>query len=104
MLIGGDRRPSTEKRLREHLQLNELLWIDTQHGDSYKTFEPYIARPEVAVVLLAIRWASHSHSGTETLCEKHGKPFVRSAGSLGSNQVAHQIIEQCGDRLRASAS
>ena len=63
-------------------------------------FEPYVARPEVALVLLAIRWSSHSFGDVKRFCDDHGKPMVRLPGGYGVNQVAAQILAQCGERLR----
>ena len=60
VLIGGDRRPASYEALRAAFNLDELFWISTREHQSIAGFEPYIARSEVAVVLLAIRWASHS--------------------------------------------
>jgi hypothetical protein len=63
-------------------------------------FEPAVARPGVAVVLLAIRWASHSYGDVKDYCDKYGKPMVYLTGGYNPNQVAHQILAQVGDRLR----
>jgi hypothetical protein len=102
VLIGGERRLDAEERLREQLKLKEVIWIETAHGDSYKTFEPYIARQNVAVVLLAIRWASHSFGETDKLCRKHGKLFVRLPAGYSPNQVAKRIMDKCRSQLQPS--
>ncbi|HVC98270.1 MAG TPA: hypothetical protein VND64_31655 [Pirellulales bacterium] len=33
-------------------------------------------------------------------CERHGKPLVRLPKGYNSNEVARQILEQCGERLQ----
>jgi hypothetical protein len=100
ILIGGDRRPAAFKAIKESLGLSELFWIETQDHDSIEKFEPYVARPEVAVVLLAIRWSSHSYGEVRAFCERFGKPLVRLPGGYNPNQVAAQIMSQCSDRLK----
>lgn len=60
-----------------------------------------MARSDVAAVLLAIRWSSHSYGDVKEYCDKYGKPLVYLTGGYNPNQVAHQILAQVGDRLRA---
>ena len=60
VLIGGSRRREAQESLRKALGLKELIWIETKEHQSVGTFEPLVARPDVALVLLAIRWSSHS--------------------------------------------
>ena len=65
-------------------------------------FEPDIARPEVALVLLAIRWSNHDYDNIKEYCDAYGKPLIRLPGGYNANQVAHHILSQAGTRLRAS--
>lgn len=102
MLIGGDERPHHKEALTKCFGLKELIWVSTSHGTPVKTFEPFVARQDVAVVLLAIRWASHSFGDVERFCNRYGKPLVRLPGGYSPDQVAHQILSQCSDRLRAA--
>ncbi len=102
VLIGGNCRPDTQEALRKALGLAELIWIETKEHQAVSSFEPTIARPEVALVLLAIRWSSHAFGEVRHSCERLGKPLVRLPGGYGANQVAAQIVAQCGDRLRES--
>lgn len=100
VLIGGHRRPESQQALREALGLRELIWVETREHEPIDTFEPYVARPEVALVLLAIRWSSHSHGEVQEFCQRHGKPLVRLPGGYSPNQVAAQIMQQCSQRLQ----
>jgi hypothetical protein len=100
ILIGGDRRPASDLALKDAFNLRHLLWIETREHQSIEGFEPYIARPDVAVVLLAIRWSSHSFGEVQEFCGRHGKPLVRLPGGYNPNQVAAQIMAQCSERLR----
>lgn len=99
VLIGGDRRPYAQESLKAAFGLEELIWLDTREHQSIDGFEPYVARPDVAVVLLAIRWSSHSFGEVKDFCDRHGKLLVRLPGGYNPNQVAFQILHQCGDRL-----
>lgn len=99
VLIGGDRRGGAYQVIKDAFGLKELIWIETREHQSIDGFESYVARPEVAVVLLAIRWASHSYGEVREFCDRHGKPLVRLPGGYGLNQVAAQIMSQCSGRL-----
>lgn len=100
VLIGGDRRREAQESLRKAFELDTLIWLQTKEHQSVETFEPLIARPEVALVLLAIRFASHGFGDAKQFCETHGKPLVRLPGGYSPNQVAAQILMQCSEQLR----
>lgn len=99
VLIGGIARPESKKMLEAALGLKELTWIETKEHQSIAAFEPAIARPDVALVLLAIRWSSHAFGDVKRYCDRHGKPMVRLPGGFGANQVASQILAQCSGKL-----
>lgn len=99
VLIGGARRPEAQATLRRALHLKDLIWIETREHQSIESFEAVIARPEVALVLLAIRWSSHSFGDIRQFCIRHGKPLVRLPGGYGLHQVAAQLISQCSELL-----
>ena len=99
VLIGGDRRPHTAEALKKAFGLSELIWIATRSHQSYTVFEPDVARPDVAAVILAIRWASHGFGEVKSVCDKYGKPLVRLPAGYNPNQVAAQLLSQAGERL-----
>jgi hypothetical protein len=101
VLIGGARRREAQATMRRALGLRELIWIETKEHQSIDSFEPMIARPEVAVVLLAIRWSSHAFGDVRMFCDRHNKPLVRLPGGYSPNQVAAQIVAQCSGKLEA---
>jgi len=105
LVIGGDPRREHAERLREAFGLADVLWPETsQTNPSFTAFEPLVARPEVAVVLLLIKL--NRHGITEELpavCERHGKPVVRLVGGYHPGQVAEQILKQVGKRLAGGA-
>jgi hypothetical protein len=98
-LIGGGRRPNALESLKTAFGLKELYWIETREHQSLEGFEAYVARPDVAVVLLAIRWSSHSFGDVKQFCDRHGKPLVRLQAGYHPNQVALQILSQWSERL-----
>ncbi len=102
VLIGGDRRPDAQDVLRAALHLKELVWIGTRAHQSIKGFESVIADPDVALVLLAIRWSSHAFGDAKQFCDQYGKPLVRLPGGYSPNQVAAQILAQCSGQLGGS--
>ena len=93
-------RQGAEQALESLFGLKKVDWIATAEHESILPFESHIARPDVAVVLLAIRWSSHAYGDVKRFCDKHGKPLVRLPAGYSPNQVAIQVLAQCGDRLR----
>ncbi len=99
VFIGGVPRPHNRERLRSAFNLAELDWVETREHQSIESFEYDIARPEVALVIVAIRWSSHSFEGAKEFCERHGKPMLRLKAGYSPNQVAEQIVRQCSEQL-----
>jgi hypothetical protein len=82
----------------EAFGLRELIWVEGR-DQTYQDFEPDVARPEVAAVLLAIRWSRHGFGEVKAFCDKYDKPLVRLPGGYSPNLVAHHILSQIGERL-----
>jgi hypothetical protein len=99
VLIGGLCRREAQDALETALGLKELIWIETREHQSIEAFEPAIARLDIALVLLAIRWSSHAFGDVKRFCDRHGKPLVRLPGGYGLNQVAAQVLAQCSGQL-----
>jgi hypothetical protein len=99
VLIGGQERPRSREALELAFELAELRWISTSSATSYTSFEPEIARPETALVILAIRWSAHSFENVKEYCERYGKPYVRLPAGYGPNRVAAEILSQASGRL-----
>jgi len=99
VLIGGVRRPEAQKLLTAALGLKELVWVETKEHQSIDRFESAIARTDVALVLLAIRWSSHGFGDVKQFCDRYGKPLVRLPGGYSPNQVAAQVVDQAGRQL-----
>ena len=99
VFIGGVPRPHNRERLRAAFALERLDWLETREHQSIAPFEVQIARPEVALVIVAIRWSSHSFEGAKEFCERHGKPMLRLKAGYSPNQVAAQVLAQCSAQL-----
>lgn len=101
VLIGGSERPLSKRMLERDLGLKEIRWLASRPHESIDSFIPEITRPDVDLVLLMIRFSSHSYGDLAEICAKYNKPFVRLPSGYGSSQVAHQILQQVSERLRA---
>lgn len=99
LLVGGHRRPQAQRALEEAFELEELIWPSTDKHESLSVFEPDVAKPGVAVVIMAIRWSSHSYGELKALCDKYDKLFVRLKAGYNANQVARAILDQAGIEL-----
>jgi hypothetical protein len=102
VMIGGDRRPEAEARLRDALGLGRLDWVATRSHESIDRFEPYVARSDVAVVVQMVLYSSHSVGEVSDFCRKHGKLFVRLTGGYNPNQFATRVLQQCSERLEGA--
>jgi hypothetical protein len=101
VLIGGVRKPGHMQALQDAFGLKEVVWVPTKEHQSVTKFEPFVRQPDVAVVVLAIRWTSHSYGEVKDYCEQYGKPFVRLKAGYNPVQVAAHILEQVSDQLPA---
>lgn len=100
VVIGGEARHDARRKLKDAFGLREVHWPASREHGRVSDFEPTVAQPRVSVVCLAIRWSSHSYEEVSDFCRTHGKLLVRLPGGYNPNQVAHQILQQVGERLR----
>lgn len=101
IVVGGKRDRRAEGRIRRAFRLKNLEWVETRKHESLSDIESMIGRPDVAVVVLLIKRSSHSFGPQlQEYCERHGKPLVRVKAGFHPSQLAEQIMNQCGDRLR----
>ncbi len=99
LFIGGNNREGQRLALKHAFKLEEVTWADTRAHQSTTPLHVAVARPEVSLVVLAIRWSSHSFGDVAAFCKEHNKLLVRLSGGYHPNQVARQILDQCSDRL-----
>jgi hypothetical protein len=104
LMIGGLRRANHQGALEQVFGLEALIWPDTRAHQSIEDFEADVRHERTALVLLAIRWSSHSFGDVERLCDRWGKPFVRLPAGYNPEQVAAQIIQQASGKLANSSS
>lgn len=91
------------RAIEDAFGLAKLIWVTTRPHEPLDLFVPYVKRDDVALVLLAIRWASHSYAEIADLCKRYGKPFVRLPGGYNPNQIASQIVAQAAGILGLEA-
>ncbi|MBI5365363.1 MAG: hypothetical protein HZA53_19455, partial [Planctomycetes bacterium] len=61
VVIGGIPRPEHMENLRATFELTEVVWPETSETKpTHVALEPYIARSDVAAVVLLIRWIRHA--------------------------------------------
>jgi hypothetical protein len=100
LVLGGDRRHEHQRKLQELLELSEALWPATKEdAPDVHSFEPLIARADVAAVVLLIRWSRHAFGQAAELCDKHSKPLVRVEAGYNVAQIARALVEQASFRL-----
>lgn len=99
VLIGGARRTEAHEAIRRAFDLKDLIWVETREHESIDHFEPSVARPNVALVILAIRWSSHAFGDVKAFCDRYDKPLLRLPRGYSPNQVAHEVLGQCSERL-----
>ncbi|MEM7311582.1 MAG: hypothetical protein AAF497_00380 [Planctomycetota bacterium] len=100
LLIGGDERPAKKRQIESAFGLKELIWNTTRAHSPLIVFESDVRKESVSVVLLAVRWASHSYlPSIKAICNELDKPLVVLPAGTNPNQIAHAIMEQAGDTL-----
>lgn len=104
VIIGGEKRPESRRALEEAFELGELLWVEIGDAGSIALIEPVLRRPDVALVLLLIRWCSHHITEqAPRVCREAGKPVVRVTAGYAPNAIARAIRDQAAILLGAAA-
>ncbi len=94
VMVGGAHRPLSREALVEAFELAELDWITSREHSSNEVFRASIAREETVLVLLLIRWSSHSYGGLKQMADGYGKKFVNLPRGYNPTQVAEEILRQ----------
>ncbi len=103
LLIGGDERPDHAQKLVQELGLKALRWLPTRAHQALAPIRQAASAGDVDLVLLAIRWASHSYGEVSQICSETNIPLVRLPAGLNPQQVAEQVFQQASKRLAANA-
>jgi hypothetical protein len=99
VMVGGDERPQHRKAIEDAFELRELRWVATRPHETHANIVPALTRDDVDLVLLLIRWASHSYSELRNECERCDTPFVRVPGGYNPRAIAHEVLKQVGQRF-----
>ncbi|MFO0938941.1 MAG: hypothetical protein U0798_20755 [Gemmataceae bacterium] len=99
-MVGGALRLPQQKAIIEAFDLRDLRWIPAIEPGMVPRYEQEIARPDVAVVLYAMRWTGAEYDEVKALCDKHRKPLVKLPRGYNPNQIASELLRQAGERLR----
>jgi hypothetical protein len=94
VMVGGANRPLSRQALIDAFELADLDWITSREHSSNENFRASIARDETVLVLLLIRWSSHSYGGLKQMSEEYGKRFVNLPRGYNPAQVAEEILKQ----------
>jgi hypothetical protein len=101
VFIANVPNPEARDRLILAFELADIDWIITREHQSIAGFESHVARPEVALVLLPIKWSSHSFGDVKRFCDRHDTSLVRLRAGYNPNMVAVQILAQASETLRS---
>ena len=94
VFIGGTPQPHLTERLQKKLQI-ELIWFETDHGDSLDRFNRYLNDEEVKLFLVYIPWCSHKHSlEFSRIARDAGKDFVRVTKGTSAASIARHVCDQ----------
>jgi hypothetical protein len=94
VIIGGANRPLSRQALIDAFELDDLEWITSREHEPLESFRASVVRPQTELVLLLIRWSSHSFGELRHLAQAHGKPFVCLPRGYNPAQVAEEILRQ----------
>lgn len=100
-LFARRERGPSKAALEQEFRLSALHWVELGEEDTVEALlEQEIVRPEVNLVLIAMRLPGPLYELFKDLCIRHKKPFVRLPNGYGPGQVAQQVLRQIGRRLR----
>lgn len=98
VFIGGQPTRHIIERYKRAFQVEDVIWGETSHGDSFERFLPLMKNPEVKLIVAYIPWCSHMHSTGDfaELARKEGKVFVRAPRGTNPDHMAATICQQAG--------
>lgn len=99
VLIGGEARVENRAALIEAFRLKDIVWLTISDDPTLIEIRTAVARPEVSVVLLLIRWARHRHGEAAEIARDLGKEFVRIPAGMNPRAIAAEIWDQSSEAL-----
>ncbi|WP_293912174.1 hypothetical protein [Deinococcus sp.] len=94
MIGGGVDNPAHVQRCQDAGL--SVRWRNYKHGESHWKLASEIRQPDVAVVVVAVRWSSHDSVLLRPLCAEYGKAFVMLKAGYGVNTLASEVAAQLG--------
>ena len=92
--VGGIPMEHLKRRIENRFNV-EMLWEESDHGDSFSRFASVLNDPEVKLFLVYIPWCSHKHSEElAKIVKSAGKNFVRLPKGTNPDQIASTICRQ----------
>lgn len=94
LFIGGTPQDHLKQRIESKLDI-QLIWSETDHGNSLERFASLLHDDEVRLFLIYIPWCSHKHSEEfAAWAKKAEKDFVRLRKGTNPEQIALAICQQ----------
>lgn len=95
VFIGGTPKQHIRERVEKAFGV-EMIWVETNHGDSLDRFETYLNDPDVKLFLSYIPWCSHKHSEefVSEYTKRWNKDSVRLRKGTNPEQMAVGILNQ----------
>lgn len=105
VLVGGERRPDAEARIRDAFELDDVIWVSLGEHASSSPAEAPIRRADVKVVFVLVKLAGHQHiEDVSRYAREAGKPIVRVPAGYNPEQLAAQAIAQAFQQLGGHAA
>ncbi len=105
VVVGGDDRPEAVGRLQEAFELGDVEWVSlTEHGSTDPLRAP-IHRPGTRLVIVLAKLTGHQHADkAREFAREANVPVVTMRSGYNPEQVAEQVLQQAGERLRTTTS
>ena len=97
VIVGGEPVEVHRQRIQDAFDLRELRWLASPKHASTASLETAVRRPDVDIVLILIRWMSHSTGYLlGPLCNELKLPLIRVKSGYNEERLAHDIAVQVG--------
>ncbi|MFA6046299.1 MAG: hypothetical protein WC718_15045 [Phycisphaerales bacterium] len=105
VLVGGERRPDAEARIRDAFELREVVWVSLSEHASSSPAQAPIHRADVKLVFVLVKLAGHQHvEDVSRYARDARKPVVRVPAGYNPEQLAAQALAQAIQQLEDDAA
>ena len=105
VLVGGERRPDAEARIRDAFDLREVVWVSLGEHASSSPAQAPIHRADVKLVFVLVKLAGHQHvEDVSRFARDARKPVVRVPAGYNPEQLAAQALAQAIQQLEGDAA